>query len=86
MVSAAAGGLISVVAGVAAALVASRRAQSAGGVLAGALAAEAVKIVLALVLLSLVLLSYAEAAVAILLGSFVVTMLIFSIAFFVREY
>jgi F0F1-type ATP synthase assembly protein I len=50
------------------------------------LAAEAVKIVLALVLLSLVLLAYAEAAVAILLGSFVVTMLIFSMAFFVREY
>ena len=85
-VSAAAGGLISVVAGLAAAFVASRRAKSAGGVLAGALAAEAVKIVLALALLSLVLLGYAEAVVGVLVGSFVVTMLIFSMAFFVREY
>lgn len=85
--SAAAGGAISVVAGLAAALVASRRkARSAGGVLAGALAAEGVKIVLALVLLSLVLVGYAEAVVGVLVGSFVVTMLIFSMAFFVREY
>lgn len=85
-VSAATGGLISMAAGIAAAVVASRRAKSAGGVLAGALAAEAVKIVLALALLSLVLVGYAEAVVGVLVGSFVVTMLIFSMAFFVREY
>lgn len=84
--SAAAGGFISIVAGLAAAVVASRRAKSAGGVLAGALAAEAVKIVLGLALLSLVLLGYDGAVVGILLGSFVITMLIFSMAFFVREY
>ena len=85
-VSATAGGLISVVAGLAAAFVAARKAKSAGGVLAGALAAEAVKIVLALALLSLVLVAYAQAVVGVLVGSFVVTMLIFSMAFFVREY
>jgi hypothetical protein len=52
----------------------------------GALRAEAVKIGLALVLLWLVLANYPQVAVGILLGTFVVTMLIFSMAFFVREY
>ncbi len=74
-------------AGLASALVASlRRAKSAGGVLAGALRAEAVKIGLALVLLWLVLANYPQAAVGVFLATFVVTMLIFSMAFFVREY
>jgi ATP synthase protein I len=86
-VSAAAGGLVSIVACAASAWVAALgRAKSAGGVLVGALRAEAVKIGLALLLLWLVLANY-EAAVAVaLLGAFVVTMLIFSMAFFVREY
>ena len=85
--SAAAGGTVSIVAGVASALVAVLgKAKSAGGVLVGALRAEAVKIGLALVLLWLVLANYPQAAVGILLGTFVVTMLIFSMAFFVREY
>jgi ATP synthase protein I len=85
--SAAAGGLVSVVAGATAALVASLgKARSAGGVLVGALRAEAVKIGLALVLLWLVLTNYAEAVVAAVLGAFIVTMLIFSMAFFVRDY
>jgi ATP synthase protein I len=85
--SAAAGGAVSIVAGVASALVAVLgKAKSAGGVLVGALRAEAVKIGLALVLLWLVLSNYPQAAVGILLGTFVVTMLIFSMAFFVREY
>lgn len=85
--SAAAGGAVSIVAGLASALVASlSNAKSAGGVLAGALRAEAVKLGLALLLLWLVLANYPEAAVAALLGAFVVTMLIFSMAFFVREY
>ena len=86
-VSAAAGGLISVVAGLASAFVASRSdAKSAGGILFGALRAETVKIGLAVLLLWLVLANYGEAAVGILVGSFVVTMLIFAMAFFVRDY
>ena len=86
-VSAAAGGLISICAGLTAAFVASRtRAESAGGVLAGALAAEAVKIVLAVLLLWIVLANYGDAMAGVLVGSFVVTMLIFAMAFFVRDY
>jgi len=85
-ISAAAGGAISVVAGMAAALVASRGAGSAGGVVVAALVAEAVKIGLAILLLGLVLLNYPQAVVAALIGSCVVTMLIFAMAFFVREY
>jgi len=85
--SAAAGGLVSIIAGLVAAFVASRSsAKSAGGVLVGALRAEAVKIGLALLLLWLVLANYDEAVVAVLIGSFVVTIVIFSMAFFVREY
>jgi hypothetical protein len=85
--SAAAGSAVSVVAGLAAALVASlSKAKSAGGVLAGALRAEAVRLGAALLLLWLVLANYREAAVGVLIGAFVVTMLIFSMAFFVREY
>jgi len=73
--------------GVAAALVAVLgTGNSAGGVLVGALRAEALKIGLALLLLWLVLSNYPQAAVGVLLGTFVVTMLIFSMAFFVREY
>jgi ATP synthase protein I len=85
--SAAAGGGVSIFAGLASALVASlSSAKSAGGVLAGALRAEAVKLGLALLLLWLVLANYEQAVVAVLLGAFVATMLIFSMAFFVREY
>jgi ATP synthase protein I len=86
-ISAAAGGAVSIVAGLASALVASlSKAKSAGGVLLGALRAEAVKLGAALILLWLVLANYGQAAVGVLLGAFVVTMLIFSMAFFVREY
>lgn len=86
-ISAAAGGLASIVACAASAWVAALgKAKSAGGVLVGALRAEAVKIGLALLLLWLVLANYEAAVVAALLGAFVVTMLIFSMAFFVREY
>jgi F0F1-type ATP synthase assembly protein I len=85
--SAAAGGGVSIFAGLASALVASlSSAKSAGGVLAGALRAEAAKLGLALLLLWLVLANYQQAVVAVLLGAFVATMLIFSMAFFVREY
>ena len=86
-ISALAGGGASIAAGIASALVASLgRAKSAAGVLAGALRAEAVKLGSALLLLWLVLAYYGQAVVAALLGAFVVTMLIFSMAFFVREY
>jgi F0F1-type ATP synthase assembly protein I len=85
--SAAAGGAVSILAGLASALVASlSNAKSAGGVLAGALRAEAVKLGLALLLLWLVLANYGGTVVAVFLGAFVVTMLIFSMAFFVRDY
>lgn len=86
-ISAAAGGLVSICAGMIAAVVASRSdARSAGGILVGALSAEAIKIGLAVLLLWLVLTNYDEAVVAVLIGSFVVTMLIFTMAFFVRDY
>ncbi len=86
-ISAAAGGAISMVAGLAAAFVASRsRAKSAGGLLLGALRAEAVKVGLAVFLLWLVLANYSEAHAALLVGTFVVTIVIFAMAFFVRDY
>ena len=85
--SAGAGGAVSMVAGLASAAVASlSNANSAGGVLAGALRAEAVKLGVALLLLWLVLVNYEKVVVGVFLGAFVVTMLIFSMAFFVREY
>ena len=86
-VSALAGGLISITAGLAAALVASLgNAQSAGGVVMAALRAEAVKIGLAVLLLWLALVNYGEAVVGALIAAFVVTLLIFAMAFFVRDY
>jgi ATP synthase protein I len=86
-ISAGVGGLVSIIAGVASALVASlSKARSAGGVLVGALRAEAIKIGLALLLLWLVLMNYGQAAIGVLLGTFIVTMVIFSMAFFVRDY
>jgi ATP synthase protein I len=86
-ISAAAGGAVSIVAGLASALVASlSKAKSAGGSLGGALRAEAVKLGAALLLLWLVLTNYEEAVVGAFLGAFIVTMVIFSMAFFVRDY
>ena len=86
-VSAAAGGAVSMSAGLASAVVASlSNAKSAGGVLAGALRAEAIKLGVALLLLWLVLTNYREVMAGMFLGTFIVTMLVFSMAFFVREY
>ena len=84
--SAAFGGLVSICAGWASAMVATGKADSAGGVLAIALKAEAVKLGVIAVLLGIVLGSYAEVVVIAFLGSFMVTVLIFSMAFFVREH
>ena len=85
--SALAGGLISVSAGIAAALVVSLgRKGSAASVVMGALRGEAVKIGMAVALLWLVLVSYEHAVVGALIGTFIVTLVIFAMAFFVRDY
>jgi ATP synthase protein I len=85
--SALAGGLISITAGLASALVASLgAAKSAGGVVLGALRAEAAKLGLAVLLLWLVLVNYSQAVIGALIATFVVTLLIFAMAFFVREH
>jgi ATP synthase protein I len=81
--SAGAGGAISIIAGLASAASLSD-AKSAGGVLLGALRAEGIRLGLALLLLWLVLANYGEAVVAVFLGTFVLTMVGFSMAFFVR--
>ncbi len=83
--SAALGGAVSVAAGWLSAQVAERRnAASAGGAVARALAAEGVKIGVIVLLLWLVLSAYREVVVIAFLGSFMVTVLLFSMAFFVR--
>jgi len=80
------GGSVSVFSGLAAAGVASLgKAESAGGVLLFALGAEAVKIGLIVVLLWLVLAMYREVVVLVFIGTFTATVLIFAMAFFVRE-
>lgn len=85
--SAALGGAVSICAGWASAVVASiGRAQSAGDVLIGALAAEGVKIGLIVLLLWLALTVYDEVVAPAFFGSFVMTILIFGMAFFVRDY
>jgi ATP synthase protein I len=85
--SAALGGLISISAGLVSAAVASLgKAESAGGVLLGALRAEGIKIGLMVILLWLVLATYRDVVLLALLGSFAVTMLIFTMAFIVREH
>jgi len=85
--SAALGGAVSVSAGWMSAKVAgSGREKSAGGVLVTALKAEGVKLGVIACLLGIVLFVYAEVVVPAFLGSFLVTALIFSMAFFVPEH
>jgi ATP synthase protein I len=85
--SAAAGGVVGILSGAAAALMASLGSRkSAGAALLGALRAEALRIGLAFALAWLVLANYPGVAVAAFLATLVVTMLIFSMAFFVRDY
>ena len=85
--SAALGGAVSMCAGAGSAVVASLGdKQSAGGVVIGALRAEGIKIALIVGLLWLVLASYADVVAPAFFGSFIATILIFSMAFFVREY
>ena len=85
--SAALGGLVSIIAGLGFALAASLgKAESAGGTLLAAFRAEAIKIALIVLLIWLVLGMYKSVVVAAFIGSFAVTVLIFAMAFFVREY
>ena len=85
--SAALGGAISLCAGWGSAVVASKgKAQSAGEVLIGALMAEGVKIGLIVILLWLVLATYDEVVAPAFFGSFVATVLILGMAFFVRDH
>lgn len=85
--SAGLGGAVSTSAGWVSGLVAAKgRGESAGGVLLTALMAEGVKLGVMACLLAIVLLAYAQVVVPVFLGSFIVTALIFSMAFFVREH
>jgi ATP synthase protein I len=88
-ISAALGGLISIIAGLVFVLLAAKSAESkgrsAGEVLFAALKAEAAKLFLAISLLGLVLATYQEVVVVGLLGSFVVSILIFSMALFAGD-
>ena len=85
--SAGLGGAVSVCAGWVSGLVAATgKGESAGGVLVTALKAEGVKLGVIACLLGIVLVVYAEVVVPAFLGSFIVTAVIFSMAFFVREH
>lgn len=85
--SAALGGAVSLCAGWTSAVVAAKgKAQSAGGILFGALRAEGVKLGVMLVMLGVALAVYEQMVAAAFLGTFVATAVIFSMAFFVREY
>jgi len=84
--SAALGGSVSVVAGLAFAMVMqSSNMQSADGTIVAALRAEGTKIGLAVILLWLVLALYKDVVLIVFIGSFIVSILVFSMAFFVRD-
>ena len=85
--SAALGGLVSMSSGLVSATVASLgKAETAAGALVSVLTAETVRIGLIVILLWLVLAAYRDVVVLAFLGSFAVTVVIFAMAFFVREY
>jgi ATP synthase protein I len=82
-ISALLGGTIGIAAGLAFAMVAARlKSRSAGEVLLLALGAEALKIALIVFLLWLVFATYPEVVAPGLIGSFIVSILIFGMAFF----
>ena len=84
-ISAALGGSIGIIAGLAfVALAARSKPQSAGEALYAALRAEAVKVVLMIVLLWLVLATYKNVVAIGLIGAFIASVLIFTIAAWVR--
>lgn len=85
--SAAIGGFISIFAGtVAGAVAAMGRTQAAWGVVVAALLAEIVKLGLMVMLLWIVLVTWDEIVVGAFIASFLVTALIFAMAFFVRDH
>ena len=85
-VSAALGGLVSFVAGLGFAGVASvSRKDSVGLAMLAALRAEAVKIVLIVALLWVVLSIYKSVMIVAFIGTFIVTTIVFALALFVRE-
>lgn len=85
--SATLGGAVSMGAGCAAGVVASKgKAQSAEGVLARALMAEGVKVGLLMLLVWLVLATYEGVVAPAFFGSLIATVLVFGMAFFVREH
>ena len=84
--SAVLGGMVSMLSGVTATLIATRRtADSSGGVLYLAMRAEGVRVFLIVILLWLVMATYREVVAPAFFASFVVTLLLFSAAFFIRE-
>lgn len=85
-VSAALGGLVSFVAGLGFAAVASAsRKDSVGLAMLAALRAEAVKIVLIVALLWVVLSVYESVVIVAFIGTFTVTVIVFALALFVPE-
>ena len=85
-VSAALGGTIGIVAGLAfAALAARSKAKSAGEALYAALRAEAVKVVLMILLLWAVMATYRDVVAVGLIGAFIATVLIFTTAVAVHD-
>jgi ATP synthase protein I len=85
-ISSALGGMISIVAGLVFALLTARnKVRSAGEVLLVAFKAEAAKLFLAILLLWLVLTVYHEVVIVGLIGSFVASILIFSMALFAGD-
>ena len=85
-ISAALGGSIGIIAGLAfVALAARSRSKSAGGALYAALRAEAVKVALMLLLLWIALATYRDVVAIGLIGSFIATVLIFTMSVWVRE-
>ena len=67
-------------------LVVRNRAITADGILLTALKAEAVKVAVLFGLLAIVLTTYKNVVVPGLIGSFIVSVLIFGMAFFVRDF
>jgi ATP synthase protein I len=86
-ISAALGGSVGIVAGIGFAMVVQKsRDKSAGGTLVTALQAESAKIGLSVILLWVVLTTYKDVIAPACIGSSVLSILIFSMAFFVRDH
>ncbi|MFL6624103.1 MAG: ATP synthase subunit I [Sulfurifustaceae bacterium] len=85
-ISAALGGVVSIAAGIVFAFVAARgRTSSAAGALFGALRAEGARIVVIVALLWTVFATYKDLVALAFIATFIVTVVIFSMAFFVRD-